>query len=134
MTKDDVARWLERYVEAWRSYDPDAIAALFTDDAEYRYHPYDDPVRGRDAIADSWREEARRDEPGTWQAHYEPMAVDGDVAVATGTSTYLDSQGNVDRVFHNVFVMELDDAGRCRSFVEWYMERPASLAPASDAI
>ncbi|MDQ3951469.1 MAG: nuclear transport factor 2 family protein [Actinomycetota bacterium] len=131
LTREDVLDWLSRYVEAWRSYDPGAIAALFADDAEYRYHPYDEPVRGRDAIAASWREEDRRDEPGSWEARYEPVAVDGNVTVATGTSTYLDSQGNAERVFHNNFVMEFDDAGRCLSFTEWYMERPASGAPAA---
>ena len=45
MTRDDVPRWLDRYVEAWRSYDPDAIRALFSADAEYRYHPWDAPAR-----------------------------------------------------------------------------------------
>ena len=32
MTRDDVQRWLDRYVEAWRSYDPDAIGDLFAED------------------------------------------------------------------------------------------------------
>src|SRR5215216_688055 len=54
MDRADVARWLDDYVEAWKTYDRDRIAALFTDDVEYRYHPYDDPVRGRDAVVDSW--------------------------------------------------------------------------------
>jgi len=31
--------WLDDYVAAWRSYDPEAIGALFSEDAEYRYHP-----------------------------------------------------------------------------------------------
>ncbi|MDQ3981225.1 MAG: nuclear transport factor 2 family protein [Actinomycetota bacterium] len=84
MTKEELAGWLQRYVEAWRSYDPDAVGDLFTEDAEYRYHPYDEPVRGRAAIAASWREEDRRDEPGTWEAHYEPLAIDADVASRSG--------------------------------------------------
>jgi ketosteroid isomerase-like protein len=122
VTREDLQRWLQRYVEAWRSYDPDAIADLFSEDAEYRYHPYDEPVRGRAAIAESWR--ADRDDPGTWEAHYEPLAIDGDVAVATGTSKYLDAEGKIDRVFYNNFVMEFDAGGRCRSFTEYYMAKP----------
>ena len=51
MTHDDVQRWLDRYVAAWRSYDVDEIGDLFAADAVYRYHPWDeDPVRGREAI------------------------------------------------------------------------------------
>ena len=59
MTRDDVARWLDRYIDAWRTYDRDAIRALFTADAEYRYHPWDEPVRGADAIADDWLDDKR---------------------------------------------------------------------------
>ena len=62
MTHDDANRWLQAYVDAWRSYDPAAIAALFTDDARYRYHPWDDPVEGRDAIVADWL--AQQGRPG----------------------------------------------------------------------
>ena len=38
---------------AWKSYDREQIGALFSDDAVYRYHPYDEPVerRGREVLA-----------------------------------------------------------------------------------
>ena len=36
--------WLNRYVDAWLSYDPDDVAALFSEDVTYRYHPYDEPM------------------------------------------------------------------------------------------
>ena len=67
MTHDDVKAWLGAYVEAWRTYDPAAIAALFTEDATYAYHPWDsgeELVRGRDAIVANWLEE--RDPAGPW--------------------------------------------------------------------
>ena len=54
MTRADVQRWLDRYVAAWKSYDSTEIADLFSADAEYRYHPWDDPVRGREAIVADW--------------------------------------------------------------------------------
>jgi ketosteroid isomerase-like protein len=117
-----VSQWLERYVAAWKSYDRDAIGALFSEDAEYRSYPYDDPVRGRDAIVEDWLDDP--DEAGTYDGRYEPVAVDGDVAVAVGESIYLRPGGSVDRVFENVFVMRFDEDGRCREFTEWFMKRP----------
>src|SRR5918997_1137393 len=54
MQRGDVDRWLADYVEAWRTYERARIAALFSADAEYRYHPYDEPLRGRDAIVRAW--------------------------------------------------------------------------------
>jgi ketosteroid isomerase-like protein len=124
MNTDQVDRWLQRYVEAWVDYDRAWIADLFTEDAEYRYHPYDDPVRGRDAIVESWFEDP--DEPGSFDAGYRTVAVDGDVAVAVGTSSYRGGAGSVDRIYDNCFVMRFADDGRCREFTEWYMERPRS--------
>jgi len=125
--------WLARYVHAWETYDPAAIGDLFSADATYRFHPWDAPVTGRDAIVASWIEPGSdsaasgRDEPGTYAAHYEAFAVDGDRAVAVGWSRYWTDAGrSVERqAFDNAFLLEFDADGRCRSFTEWYMQRPA---------
>ena len=34
-----VQEWVDAYARAWRDRDPDAAAALFTDDSLYRAHP-----------------------------------------------------------------------------------------------
>jgi ketosteroid isomerase-like protein len=122
MGREDVADWLERYVAAWKSGDRADIAALFSDDARYRYHPYDEPLIGRAAIADSWLDDP--DEPGSFDAHYECFAVDGDAAVAIGTSTYFGSDGEVERVYDNIFALRFDAQGRCSEYTEWYTKRP----------
>ena len=109
--------WLDAYVDAWRSYDREAIAALFAEEATYAYHPYDEPLRGRDAIVASWLE--NRDAPGSWEASYRPLLFDGDRAIATGETRY--SDGNV---YSNLFVMRFDGDGRCVDFVEWYVHHP----------
>jgi hypothetical protein len=123
--------WLDRYVSAWMSYDPDAIGSLFSEEVAYRYHPYDDPILGCEAVVASWLGESgsddasTRDDPGTYDATYSPVAVDGDVVVATGTSTYRDApDGPVLRVYENCFVMRFDSTGRCREFTEYYIQRP----------
>jgi hypothetical protein len=117
VTREDVDRWLERYVAAWRSYDRAAIGDLFAEGATYRYYPYSEPVVGLDAIVESWFEEP--DEPGSFEATYTAYAVDDDRAVAVGTSSY--SNGDV---YDNVFTLRFDADGRCADFVEWFMKRP----------
>ncbi len=133
MDHADVSRWLHAYVEAWKSYDREQIETLFNDDVRYRYHPHDDPIVGRDAVVESWLGEgdhegaSSRDQPGTYEASYEPVAVDGDTAVASGSSTYLaEPDGAVDAVYDNCFVIRFDAEGRCREFTEWYVKRPAT--------
>lgn len=124
--------WLDRYVAAWRSYDPVEIGALFADDVSYRYHPYDEPVVGRDAVVASWLGDGEqdgasaRDDPGTYDAAYAPVAVEGDVVVARGSSTYLERPGGpVRQVYDNCFLIRFDGEGRCREFTEFYMLRPS---------
>jgi ketosteroid isomerase-like protein len=124
VNREDVDRWLADYVEAWMTYDRGKIEGLFAEDIAYRYHPWDEPIQGRDAIVQSWIDE--RDEPGTYEGDYRALAVDGDVAIATGTSTYFAEPGGpVDRIYDNCYVMRFDSEGRCTEFTEWYMKRPS---------
>jgi ketosteroid isomerase-like protein len=116
-----VTRWLQDYVSAWKSYDPQAIRALFSENATYRYNPYDEPVRGREAITANWLE--NRDAPNTYAAEYKPIAVDGDTAVANGRTRYFEADGKtLIRQFDNIFVLRFDDEGRCTEFCEWFMQ------------
>lgn len=120
MTHADLQAWLDAYVAAWRSYDPAAIGALFTEDATYAYHPWDTGdavVRGRDAIVADWRQDP--DRPGSWEGAYRPLLVEGDRATAVGETRYADG-----KTYDNLWVLRFD-GGRCAEFVEWYMARPA---------
>ena len=120
MDRAAVDAWLERYVAAWKSGDPAEIGELFSEGCSYRYQPSSEPVVGRDAIVASWLEEP--DEPGTFDASYSCWAVDGDRAVATGTSTYAPPEP---KVYDNVYLLVFDGDGRCSEFTELYLLRPA---------
>ena len=137
MNRSTVQAWLDRYVDAWKSYDPEAIGALFAENATYRYHPYDPDnhvVRGRDAIVRDWIEPdgsaSSRDKPGTYDAHYEAWAVDGDRAVATGTSSYWTdaTRSELARIYYNVYLLRFDGDGRCVEFSESFMKGPDASA------
>lgn len=121
MKKADVSDWLKAYIRAWESYQPDAIGDLFSEDATYVYHPFGEPVVGRDAIVASWL--AEPDPPGTYEASYEPIAIDGDVAVTNGRSLYYkdSSRTELTKQWDNIFVIRFDKDGRCVSFREWFM-------------
>ena len=115
-----LARWLDRYEAAWRSNDAEQIGSLFTDDAVYRWHPYDegdDVVHGRDAIVRAWL--AEPDDPNSWELSHEAVAVNGDRSVARCVTTYADGT-----CYHNIFLVRLDDDGLCSDFVEYFMKVP----------
>lgn len=120
MTPDDVQRWLDAYVAAWRSNDRDDIVALFNPAATYRYAPWKEPIVGAEAIADSWLEEP--DDPAGWTATYHPHHVAGDRAFAIGSTAYPVEA----KEYANLFDLRFDAHGRCVEFVEWYMKRPST--------
>jgi hypothetical protein len=117
VTAEQVQRWLDDYVAAWRSYDRAAITALFSDDVVYRYLPFDEPLNGAAAVADSWL--ANQDEPDSWEAWYRPDLISGAEAIAVGETRYTDGE-----VFSNLWQLEFDDAMRCTRFTEWYLRHP----------
>ena len=114
VTTDQVQQWLDDYVAAWRSYDRDAILALFSHDVSHAYHPYDEPIRGAEAVADSWLE--NQDAPGSWEAEYAPALITGNEVIAIGETRYTEGE-----VFSNLWQLEFAPDGRCSRFVEWYV-------------
>jgi uncharacterized protein (TIGR02246 family) len=121
--EDAVRGWVEGYVVAWNSNQPADIAQLFTADAEYYTDPYGPPWVGRDDIVEHWL--ADRDEPGETSFEWQPLTLADGLAIVTGTTTYPHT------VYSNLWVIRIDDQGRCREFTEWSMEHPRR-EPAAD--
>ena len=121
MDHAQVQEWLDRYVQAWRTYERDAIAGLFATDATYAFHPWDEPLTGADTIIENWLDSP--DEAGSWEASYRPLLVEGNRAITTGTTRY--SNG---RSYWNLWEVDFDADGRCTRFVEWYMQPPKKSA------
>jgi hypothetical protein len=117
MTPEQVQAWLDRYIEAWHSYHPQQITNLFSEAAVYLYHPWDEPLRGSKAIVDSWLDD--QDPPGSWEASYRPLMINGNRAIATGETVY--SRGDI---YWNIWELDFDEEGKCSRFVEWFMLQP----------
>ena len=118
MTPEAVQVWLDAYIEAWRSYGTGAIADLFAEDVAYAYHPWHEPIRGRDAIVTEWL--SGRDEPKSWRAEYRPFVVADNRAVAVGETRYADG-----KIYLNIWQLTFDQDARCSEYIEWYMTPPA---------
>lgn len=122
MSTDLLNKWMEGYIRAWNSNEPDDIGALFTDDATYYTAPYREPWRGRSAIVAGWLD--RKDQPGEASFTWQPLVVTGELTVVQGLTVY------PDETYSNLWVIRLADDGRCRQFVEWFMEHPSGARPA----
>ena len=111
--------WVNDYLHAWDSNEPDDIRAMFTEDAEYRTAPFHAPRIGLDAIVAGWLED--RDEPGDHEFEWTELGIDGDVAFVEGETRYTSGRRHA-----NLWVIRFAPDGRATSFTEWYMEHPES--------
>jgi uncharacterized protein (TIGR02246 family) len=110
---ENVSKWIDRYVVAWNSNDAEDIGQLFTEDATYYTEPFNKPWRGRGQIVEQWL--LIKDEPGETTFEWEPVALTDEVSIIQGVTTY------PDKTFSNLWLIRLDDEGRCREFTEWWM-------------
>src|SRR4051812_39449014 len=104
----ELSTWIDGYVRAWNSNDPQDIGALFAEQAVYFTEPYAQPWRGRAQIVESWLE--HKDEPGETTFTWSPVAVTDETAVIKGVTVY------PDKVFSNLWVIRFDGAGHCVEF------------------
>jgi hypothetical protein len=113
--RDDLIQWVEAYERAWRTPGTDTLNELFTPTATYRAGPFEPEVAGLEAIAMFW--EAERDGADeVFSLRWAPVAVEGRIAVARAEVEYA---GPPARVYRDLWIVELEDDGRCAGFEEW---------------
>lgn len=112
-------RFLDGYLDAWRTNDPDTIRSIFAADATYRSGARDlEPTVGVDAIVAQWEED--RDEPGTWSFSGAVDLQTEKAAVIRGVTTY--TEGPKSGTYANVWLVRFDEQGRASEFQDWWFQ------------
>jgi hypothetical protein len=125
LTHGDGQDLLEAFKQAWEGRDPDLAVALFAEDAEYREDPFEEPLRGENAIRAYWNEAAASqvnvefDAETIWVVHRTVLA-SWHVAFTRRTTA--------ERVrLRGFMTLEVDDAGKVRRFREWWHRRVVGI-------
>lgn len=115
MSRADLARWIVAYERAWRTAGTQSLRHVFTPTATYRAAPFDEPLVGLEAIAEFWEQERDGpDEPFILES--EVVAVEGPAGVARVEVHYGNPPATT---YRDLWVVTLDDEGRCTAFEEW---------------
>jgi ketosteroid isomerase-like protein len=109
---DAVMGWVAGYERAWRERDLEAVAELFSDDAQYRVSPYAEPKTGHQGIQEIWREP----DGTTFSMTAEPVAVEGRDAVVRVDVHYETPRR---QEYRDLWVLRFADDGRVAEFEEW---------------
>jgi hypothetical protein len=122
MEREDFADWVRRYEEAWREPGTLLLDGLFTPDAVYRTSPYEEPFSGLEEIERMWeRERDGHNEAFSMQARV--IAADDRTGVVRAEVHYGEP---VAQSYRDLWVIELREDGRARSFEEWPFWPPGS--------
>ncbi len=111
--------WLQRFADAWRSGDPDAVAGLFAAGALYQDAPFSDPLEGIDAIRDYWAQGVRHSR-GDAEFQADVLAVGDGAGIAHWRAEFTSEPAEHRVQLDGILVARLDDAGRCTEFREWW--------------
>jgi len=125
LTPGDGQDLLARLKAAWERRDPDLAVAVFSEDAEYRFDPFEPPLVGHNAIREYWNEAAAT------QANVEFDAERVWVVARTVLSSWhaaFTRRATAERVrYHGFMTLELDDDGLVTRFKEWAIARSVGV-------
>lgn len=122
--RDALTRWVQSYVRAWGSNDPQDIRALFTEDAAYFTEPHAEPWVGHEEIVRQWLD--RKDDPGEWTFRWEILATGDGLGFVRGWTSYLGEQPHD---YQNLWVIRLAENGKASEYTEWWVRVRATSPP-----
>ena len=120
-----VDRWLEGYRTAWEEADPDAAAALFTEDAVYRSSPFREPYIGHGGIREYWQT-ATGTQSETHVRLGRPIT-DGDRTAVEWWATMRDEGDEI--TLPGILFLRFAPDGRCEELREAWMMAEERLEP-----
>ena len=117
----DAKKWMGTYARAWETRDSELAASLFTEEATYQEDPFDEPMRGRDAIRAYWEAATtyHREVQVSWG---EPIVV-GDLLIAEWRTKYARLDTHKQHELRGIMLIEFE-GGLAKSLHEYWLRRP----------
>lgn len=112
-------QWMQTITRAWEQRDAEAAANLFTEDATYQENPFEEPMRGRNAIRQYWADlpTAQTDIAVT----YEILSVTDATGVARWSATFTRLPSRQRARLEGVLIASFKNgATQAYTFKEWW--------------
>jgi hypothetical protein len=110
--------WLDAYGQSWENRNPEAAAALFTENGTYQVTPFLEPICGRKAIFEYWSEVARTEE--SIRFGHEILVANPELNIARWSASFVIVPQGLQTQLDGIFLISLDEEGLCKSLQEWW--------------
>ncbi|MDX1468916.1 MAG: nuclear transport factor 2 family protein [Acidimicrobiia bacterium] len=120
-----IDEWIEAYRLAWENRDPEAAAALFTEDCSYRENIIEEAHLGREGVARYWSNVTEAQSEVTVRMG-RPFAQDDRVAVEFWTNMLVEGDPVT---LPGCLLLDFDGQGLCRRLREYWHFFPGHHTP-----
>jgi len=110
--------WLDALKRAWEERDARAAANLFSVDAVYRETPFEEPMRGREAILKYWEHVPKTQDRVKFD--YQILEVSKARGIARWQASFLRIRTGVLVNLDGVMVAYMNTENQCTLFEEWW--------------
>ena len=121
LVENDFKTWLDLYGQAWMNLDPRLIDELFTKEATYQEKPFEEPMKGIDAIRKYWNGVAETQKDVKFE--YEILETNHSRGVAHWKSSFVRPKQNTLVLLDGILVAHLDSENKCIRFQEWWQSK-----------
>ena len=115
--KEKYEKWTRDFMQAWKNLDGDAAVATLTPDVEYYENPIDPPCANFDEVEKLWKVVQYNQKDIDYTS--EIIIFDDERAVINWQLTRTTVPGNKRQRFDGVFLVSVNEAGKCTFFKQW---------------
>ena len=114
--------WMDEYGKAWVDGDPDAVMALFAQDAVYDETPFENHMVGKDEIYRYWTEGAQESQRDV-TFDYRIICVKDNTGYTFWTASFIRVPSNALVELDAIMAIMFDGDGKCIQLREWWHKR-----------
>lgn len=119
--------WIEALGRSWETGDAQAAGRLFAEDISYREDRFSEPMQGRQAVIQYWKDVLRTQKD--IQFGYRMIGITGDTGIVHWWCSFERIPSGVPVRLDGVFVATFDEQSQCSNFEEWWqIEEPALVS------
>jgi ketosteroid isomerase-like protein len=104
LTKQDVRRVIDVYIQAWEQQDPDLIVTIFTENATYHERVLEAPIPNREAIRAYWETKVVKSQANI-KCELLNLYLDGETAIAEWEAEFDDVAQGIRKRMREIAVL-----------------------------